>query len=74
MLTDGVSAIDAAIQRKIPGSETTLILSNKDKEDTMKIVKLLEKPGLLIKHLKRKSKNKKVDYIPSYLVHLVLFY
>ena len=49
-LSEGISAADAAIQEKIYGSGTTaLIISNEEIEDIMKIVKSLDKSGLLIK-------------------------
>ena len=44
-----MSAADATIQKKIYGSGITLIISNEDMEDIMKIVKSLEESGLLIK-------------------------
>ena len=58
---------DTGIHKKILESETaTLIISNKEIESIMKIVKLLEEYGLLIKDLrkineakKKKNKNKK---------------
>ena len=44
-----MSAADSAIQKKIYGSgSTTLVISNKEMEDIMKIVKSLEESGLLI--------------------------
>ena len=49
-LSGGMSAADKAIQKKIYGSGTTaVIISNKEMEDIMKIVKSLEEPGLLVK-------------------------
>ena len=49
-LKAATSAADAGIYKKILGSETTtLIISNEEMEDTMKIVKSLEDSGLLIK-------------------------
>ena len=43
LLTARMSVTDAVIQKKILGSETTtLIISNKEMEDIMKIVKSLE--------------------------------
>ena len=49
-LVAAVSAIDAAIQKKILGSSmTALILENEEMEDIMKIVKSLEESGYLIK-------------------------
>ena len=53
-----MSAAYAAIQNKIYGSCTTaLIISNEEMEDIMKIVKLLEEPGLLIKGISNSIKN-----------------
>ena len=50
-LTAAASAADAGIHKKILGSgnNTTLIISNKDMEDLIKIVKSLEDSGLLLK-------------------------
>ena len=47
-LTAGASAADAGIHKKILGSghNTTLIISNDEMEDTLKIVKSLEDSGL----------------------------
>ena len=57
-LSAGFSAADAAIQKKIYGSgSTTLIISNKEMEDIMKIVKSLEKSGLLIKGISETIEN-----------------
>ena len=49
-LTAVVSATDAAIEKKIYGSDTTkLVFSNENLNDVMKIVKSLEESSLLIK-------------------------
>ena len=50
-LTAAASAADAGIHKKILGSEnmTTLIISNDEIEDIIKIVKSLEDSGLLLK-------------------------
>ena len=50
-LTAAASAADAGIHKKILGSgnNTTLIISNKDIDDLIKIVKSLEGSGLLLK-------------------------
>ena len=49
---------------------TTLIKSNKEMEDIIKIVKSLEDSGLLLKRvtgqLKMKSKNKQEDFLVCY--------
>ena len=45
-LPAGLSAADAAIQKKIYGSDTTALkISNKEMEDIMKIVKSLQESG-----------------------------
>ena len=47
-----MSTADAAIQKKIYGSGATAlheIISNEEMEDIIKIVKLLEESGLLVK-------------------------
>ena len=70
-LSAAMSATDAVIQKKIHGSGTTaLTISNEEMEDIMKIVKSLEESGLLlrgiVKQLKTKQKNKKVDFSQCY--------
>ena len=51
-LSAAASAADAGIHKKILGSgNTTLIKSNKDMEDLIKIVKFLEDFGLLLKRV-----------------------
>ena len=62
-ITAAASAIDAGIQKKIHGSgTTTLIISNKEMNDIMKIVQALEDSNILsLKQLKTKQKNKKED-------------
>ena len=62
-LTAAESAADAGIRKKVLESGVaTLIISNEDMDDIMKIVKSLEKSSLLIKGvsdtLKIKKKNK----------------
>ena len=70
--TAAASAIDAGIRKKIHGSvhpsrNTTLIISNKDMNDTMKIVQALEDFNILLKGITKtikneKKKNKKEDF------------
>ena len=58
-LTAAAPTTDAAIHKKIFGSGiTTLIISNKEMNDIMKIVKSLEESGLLIKDVSETIKNK----------------
>ena len=70
-LTTAQSATDAAIQRKVSGSDmTTLTISNEEIADIMKIVKSREESVLLIKGIRKTIKNeqmnKKVDFLACY--------
>ena len=57
-LTVAASAADAGIHKKILGSgNTTLIISNKDMEDLIKIVKSVEDSGLLLKGVTESVQN-----------------
>ena len=58
-LTAAASATDAAIKKKIPGSgnHTTLIISNDDMQDLLKIVKSLEDSRILINGIAETVKN-----------------
>ena len=48
-LTAAASATDAAIQEKTFGSGTTLVFSNEEIDEIIKILKVLEDVGLLAK-------------------------
>ena len=66
-ITAADSAIDAGIQKKINDSgTTTLIISNEEMDDIMKIVQALEDSNILLKGIKKQSKmkqrNKKEDF------------
>ena len=58
-LTAAASAADSGIHKKTLGSgnHTTLIISNKDIEDVIKIVKSLEESGLLLKGVTESVEN-----------------
>ena len=57
-ITAAASAIDAGIQKKIHGSgTTTLIISNKEMNDIMKIVQALEDSNILLKGVTKTIKN-----------------
>ena len=57
-LTEAASAKDAVIQKKMFGSGvTTLMISNEEMNDIMKIVKSLEESVLLIKDVRETIKN-----------------
>ena len=58
-ITAAASAINAGIQRKIHGSgTTTLIISNGQMNDIMKIVDTLEDSNILLKGLQKQLKIK----------------
>ena len=66
------AATNTAIQTKIFGSGiTTLIFSNEEMDDIMKIVKSLKESGLLIKGvietIETEAKNKKMDFLSTLL-------
>ena len=59
-ITAVASAIDAGIQKRIHGSEsTTSIISNEEMNDIVKIVQALEDSNISLKQLKMKQKNKR---------------
>ena len=58
-ITAAASAIDAGIQKKIHGpGKTNLIISNKDRNDIIKIIQALENSNTLIKGVTKTIKNK----------------
>ena len=67
-VTAAESAIDAGIQRKIHGSGmTTLIISNEEINDMMKIIKTLEDSRVLLngvtKTIENEAKQQKVGFL-----------
>ena len=67
-ITTTASVIDAGIQKKIHGSgTTTLIISNEEMNDIMKIVEALEDSKILLKGvtktIKNKAKEQKVGFL-----------
>ena len=74
-LTAATFAVDAGIHKKILGSgnTTALIISNKDMEDLIKIVKSLVDSGLLLKGVTESVQNdikkQKADFLVCYYVH-----
>ena len=71
-LTAAASATDAAINKKILGSETTtLIISNDEMKDILKIVKSLEDSGLLLKGVIETVKNKAKEQTGGFLSMLL---
>ena len=71
-LTTVVSAADAGIHKRILGSRTTtLIISNDEMEDIVKIVKSLEYSGLLLKGLSETSQNEAKEQKEGFLSMLL---
>ena len=59
-ITAAASAIDGAIQKKVHGSgATTLIISNEEMNDIIKIVQTLEDSNILWKRVTKTIKNEK---------------
>ena len=68
-LLAGMSEAVAAIQKNIYGSGiTALIISNEEMEDIMKIVKSLEKSGLLVKGISETIKDETKRGISSNVI------
>ena len=71
-LTTVVSAADAGIHKRILGSRaTTLIISNDEMEDIMKIVKSLEDSGLLLKGVSETIQNEAKEQKEEFLSMLL---
>ena len=67
-LTTTTSATDAGIHKKMFGSAfTTLINSNEEMNDIIKIVKSLEESGLLIKGVSKTIKNEEKEQKGGFL-------
>ena len=71
-LTISASATDAAVHKKMFGSgTTTLIISNEEINDIMKIVQSFEESGLLIKDFSETIKNKAKEEKGGFLIMLL---
>ena len=71
-LTASASATDTAIHKKMFGSGVTaLIISTEEMIDFMKIVKSLEKSGLLIKGVNETIKNKAKEQKEGFLQKII---
>ena len=71
-ITAAASAIDAGIQKKIHGSgTTTLIISNKEMNDKMKIVQALEDSNILLKRVTKTIKNETKEQKRGFLSMLL---
>ena len=71
-ITAAASAIDAGIQKKIHGSgTTTLIISNEEMNDIMKIVQALEDSNILLKRVTKTIKNETKEQKGGFLSMLL---
>ena len=71
-ITAAASAIDAGIQKKIHGSgTTTLIISNEEMNDIMKIVQALEDSNILLKGVTKTIKNETKEQTGGFLSMLL---
>ena len=67
-ITEAASAIDAGIQKKIHGSgSTTLIISNEEMNDIIKIVQALEDSNILLKEATKTIKNETKEQKEGFL-------
>ena len=75
VITAAASAIDAGIQKKIHGSgrpsSTSLIISNKEMNDIMKIAQALEDSNILLKVVTKTIKNKTIKLKGGFLSMLL---
>ena len=73
-LTAAVSATDAVVNKKILGSgnHTTLIVSNDDMQDLLKIVNSLEDSGILLDGITETVKNEVKEQEGSFLSMLLV--
>ena len=71
-ITAATSAIDAGIQKKIHGSGTkTLIISNEEMNDIMKIIQALEDSNILLKGVTKTIKNETKEQKGGFLSMLL---
>ena len=71
-ITAATSPIDGAIQKKIHGSgATTLIISNEEMNDVMKILQALEDSNILLKGVTKKIKNETKELKGGFLSMLL---
>ena len=72
VITAGGLAIDARIQKKIHGSgTTTLIISNEEINDIMKIVQVFEGSNILLKEVNKTIKNETKEQKGGFLCMLL---
>ena len=71
-ITAATSAIDAGIEKKIHGSGTkTLIISNEEMNDIMKIIQTLEDSNILLKRVTKTIRNETKEQKGGFLSMLL---
>ena len=70
-LKAAMSAIDGTIQKKIHGSGVKLIIEQEGMNDIMKIIKALEKSGILLKGVSKTIKNETKEQREGFLSMLL---
>ena len=70
-LTAAMSAIDGSIQKKIHGSRVKLIIEQEDMKAIMKIIKVLENSGILLKGVSKTIKNETKEQRGGFLSMLL---
>ena len=66
-----MSTIDGSIQKKIHGSGIKLNIEQEDMKDIMKIIKVLENSGILLKGVRKKIKNETKEQRGGFLSMLL---
>ena len=72
IITAAASAVDAGIQKKIHGPGTTLIISNEEVNDIMKIVEALEDSNILLKGVTKTIENETKEQKGGFLSMLLV--
>ena len=70
-LITAMSAIDGSIQKKTHGSGVKLIIEQEDMKDIMKIIKALEKSGILLKGVSKTIENETKEQRGGFLSMLL---
>ena len=70
-LTASMSAIDGSMQKKFHGSGVKLIIEHEDMNDIMKIIKALEKFGILLKGVSKTIKDETKEQRGGFLSMLL---
>ena len=74
-ITAAASAIDSGIQTKIHGSKTTsLIISNEEMNDILKIIQALEDSNILLKEITATIENETKEQTRRIFSHVIRYF